>query len=46
MLNFYVVSAGSDMINDTDRSTTCQNSTITKKNTKNEGPSENMSFTY
>ena len=47
MLNFYVVSAGHNMVNDTDGSTTKQftSSTITKKNTKNEGPFENMGFT-
>ena len=48
MLNFYVVSAGRDMVNNTDKSTTCRSKSRApplKKNTKNEGPSKNMGFT-
>ena len=44
MLNFYVVSAGRDMVNDTDMSTRCRSKfkapSIQTKSTKNEGPSE------
>ena len=48
MLNFHVVSVGHDMINDTDKSTTCRSNFIApplqREKTKNEGPSENMGF--
>ena len=50
MLNYYVISAGRDMFNDWHWqvyhvSEQTQSSTITKKNTKNEGLSENIGFT-
>ena len=46
MLNFYVVSAGGDIVNDNDRNPKqVTSSTITKKSTKNQGPSENKVFT-
>ena len=41
--------ADSDMVNDTDRYTTCRSkfrAPPLQKITKNEGPSENMGFTY
>ena len=43
LFNFYVVLTGHDMVINAGRATTC--STITKKNTKNEGPSDNIGFT-
>ena len=49
MVMFYVVSAGSDMVNDTDRSTTCRSSSrappLQRKIQKNEGPPKNIGFT-
>ena len=49
MLNFYVVSAGRDMVNGTDRSTMCRKNSehhhYKQKFKKNEGPSGNMGFT-
>ena len=48
MLKFFVVSAGRDMVNDTDRSTTFWRSSappLQRKITKIEGPSENIGFT-
>ena len=46
LLKFYVVSAGRDMVNDTDRSITPRSKSKTpplqRKIQKNEGPSENM----
>ena len=48
MLNFYAVSAGPDMVKDTDRSTKCRSKFRAPplQNARNEGPSEIMSFTY
>ena len=49
MLNFYVISTGYDIVNDTDSSTTCRSKfkAPPKKNetTKCEVPSENMGCT-
>ena len=48
MFNFYVVLAGHDKVGDAGRATTCRlkyKVPLLKTNsTKNEGPSENMSF--
>ena len=50
MLNFYVVSAGRDMVNDTDRSTTCRSKSrappLQRKVQKMNVLSENMGFTW
>ena len=49
MLNYYVVSAVHDMVNDTGRCTTCRSKPevhhYKEKKTENEGLSENMGFT-
>ena len=49
MLKFYVVSAGRDIVNDTDRSTMCRSRSrappLQRKIQKNEGPSESIGFT-
>ena len=46
--NFYVVLAGHDMVTNAGRATTCRRKVkapwLQTKNTKNEGPSENMGF--
>ena len=48
MINFYVVSAGHDMVTDAGRATTCRRKIkapwFQTKSTKNEGLSENMGF--
>ena len=48
MFNFYVVLAGHDMVSTAGRATTCRRKVkapwLQTKNTKNEGPSENMGF--
>ena len=47
MLNFYVISTGYDMVNDTDGSTVCRSkfkAPQENKTTKCEVPSENMGF--
>ena len=48
MFNFYVVLAGHDKVSDAGRATTCRRKlkapSLQTKNTKNEGPPENMGF--